>query len=139
MTDGNVLFNGIGDIIGRRHQISGLDPRSGSFALHDAHRTVQVVIDVTLLGEYFEQLDENDVPNLAQSPEGERDRVRAKYVTMQIEEIFESDISRSLLEIRLVRSADGRPALVDRRGPAQRPFPPRSAGGAHWSSDRAGL
>ncbi|HEX6355229.1 hypothetical protein [Actinophytocola sp.] len=135
MTDREVLFSGIGEIIGRRHRLSGLDPKSGTFELHDEDRTVRVTLELDLLGEYFNQLNEHDIPG---SPQDARDRVRAKHIAMRIEEIFESDIYLSLLEIRLDRSADGRVSLVDRRGSARRSFPPTTTESGYWSPDRPG-
>jgi hypothetical protein len=138
MTDGETFFSGIGEILGRRHRISGLDPKSGTFELHDEDRTVRVTLELDLLAECFSQLDEHDIPGLSRSPQNAQDRVRAKRIAMWIEEIFESDIPLSLLEIRLGRSADGRISLVDRRGPARRSFPPANTEDGYWSADRPG-
>ncbi|GHE69916.1 hypothetical protein [Streptomyces capitiformicae] len=138
MTDGETFFSSIGEILGRRHRISGLNSKSGTFELHDADRTVRVTLELDLLAEYFNQLDEHDIPGLSHSPQDAQDRVRVKRIAMWIEEIFESDISLSLLEIRLGRSADGRICLVDRRGPARRSFPPANTNGGYWSADRPG-
>jgi hypothetical protein len=138
MTDGEALFGGIGEILERRHRISGLDPKSGTFEMRDEDRTVRVTLESDLLAEYFRQLDEHDIPDLSHSPRDAQDRVRAKHIAMWIEEIFESDIYLSLLEIRLDRSADGRISLVDRRGSARRPFPLTNTEGGHWSPNRPG-
>ncbi|MTE17830.1 hypothetical protein F0L17_01510 [Streptomyces sp. TRM43335] len=138
MTDGETFFSAIGEILGRRHRISGLDPKSGAFELRDEDRTVRVTLDPDLLAECCNRLDEHDVPGLSRSPRDAQDRVRAKRVALWVEEIFESDISWSLLEIRLDRSADGRISLVDRRGPARRPFPTAGPEDGHWSAERPG-
>ena len=138
MTDGEALFSGIGEMLGRRHRISGLDPKSGTFELHDDDRTVRVTLELDLLAEYFKQLDEDDIPDLSYSPQDAQARVRAKHITMCIEEIFESDIYLSLLEIRLGRSADGRISLVDRRGSARRSFPLTYTESGSWSPNRPG-
>ncbi|MFD0203465.1 MULTISPECIES: hypothetical protein [Saccharothrix] len=138
MTGGEPFFSGIGEIVGRRHRISGLDPRSGTFELHDDDRKVRVELDSNLLAEYVTQLDERDIPGLSHSPRDAQDEVRIKRIAMWIEEMFEADIFGSLLEIRLDRSADGRVALVDRRGPARRSLPLANTEGGHWSPDRPG-
>lgn len=138
MADGEAFFSGIGEILGRRHRISGLDSKSGTFDLHDDDRTVRVTLELNLLAEYFNQLDEHDIPDLSHSPQDAQDRVRAKRIAMWIEEIFESDIYWSLLEIRLGRSADGRISLVDRRGSARRSFPLTNAESGYWSPNRPG-
>jgi hypothetical protein len=138
VTDAQAFFSAIGEMLGRRHRISGLDPKSGIFDLHDDDRTVRVTLKLDLLAEYFNQLDEHDIPDLSYSPQDARDRVRAKHIAMSIEEIFESDIYLSLLEIRLGRSADGRISLVDRRGSARRSPPPPHTESGYWSPNRPG-
>lgn len=138
MTDGEALFSGIGEIVGRRHRISGLDPEAGTFALHGEDRTVRVELGADLLAEYVAQLDEDDIPGLSQSPQGEWDGIRIKRIALWIEEIFEADIYSSLLEIRLARSADGRISLVDRRGPARKSLPLAGTESGYWSPDRPG-
>jgi hypothetical protein len=135
MTDGKALFNGIGEILERRHRVSGIDRESGTLHLHDDDRTVRVTLALDLLAEYSEQLDEHDIPELSTSPQDAQDRIRARRITMSIEEIFESDIHSSLLEIRLARSADGRISLIDRRGSAGRSIPSASADSGYWSPD----
>ena len=138
MTDGEAFFSCIGEILGRRHRISGLDPQSGTFELHDDDRTVRVTLQLDLLAEYCKQLDEHAIPDLSYAPQDAQDRVRAKHITRWIEEIFEADISLSLLEMRLGRSADGRLALVDRRGAARRSFPLPDTERGYWSPNRPG-
>lgn len=133
MADGEAIFRGIGEILGRRYRISDLDPGSGALRLHDEDHSVRVVLEPDLLAEYFDQLDEHNIPDLAHSPHNTHDQVRTRYVVRSIEEFFESDLELSLLEIRLDRSADGRISLTDRRGAAQRPFPSHTEGG-YWSS-----
>jgi hypothetical protein len=138
MTDGEVFFNGIGEILGRRHRISSLDSKSGTLDLHDADRTVRVTLKLDLLAEYFKQLDEHDIPDLSYSPQDAQDRVRVKHIAMWIEEIFESDIYLSLLEIWLDRSADGQISLVDRRGSARRSPPLTDTESGYWSPNQPG-
>jgi hypothetical protein len=138
MTDGEALFRGIGEIIGRRQRLSALDPESGTFELHDGDRAVRVTLALDLLAEYFGQLDERHIPGLSHSPPEEQDLVRTETIVMWIEEIFESDISLSLAEIRLERSADGQISLVDRRGTARRSYPLANTESGSWSSDRPG-
>lgn len=136
MSEGEALVRGISQILGRGCRISGLDPRSGTFELHNADQTVPVTLALDLLAEYFHQLDEHDLPDLSHAPQDAQDHIRAKHIALQIEEIFESDISLSLLDIRLGRSADGRIRLVDRRGTARRSLPPASTENGYWSPDR---
>jgi hypothetical protein len=138
MTHGEKLFSGIGEILGRRHRVSGLDLKSGTFELHDDDRTVRVTLEFGLLAEYFNQLDEHAIPDLSYSPRDAQDRVRLKHIAMGIEEIFESDIYLSLLEIRLGQAPDGRISLVDRRGSARRSPPPTYTEGGYWSPNRPG-
>ena len=113
-----------------------MNPRSGSFELHDDDRAVRVVLEPDLLAAYVEQLDDRDIPGLSASPRDVQDRIRAKHIAMWIEEIFESDIRSSLLEIRLTRAADGRISLTDRRGAPQRSLPTAQAETGYWSPDR---
>jgi hypothetical protein len=136
MTDEEALFKGVHQILERRHRVSDVDHGSGTIHLHDDDRTVRVHLAPDLLAEYFEQLDEHAMPELAQLPKDAQNRLRTRRVTMYIEELFESDLRSSLLEIRLIRSADGRISLVDRRGPARRSVPWPSAETGHWSPDR---
>jgi hypothetical protein len=138
VTDEEAHFRSIVEVLGRRHRISGLAPESGTFELHDADRTVRVVLPPDLLAEYFTQLGERDIPDLPRSPREEQDRVRARHIIRSIEEIFESDIQLSLVAIQLDRSADGGISLVDRRGAARRSFPAANGEGGYWSSDRPG-
>ncbi|GGT09589.1 hypothetical protein GCM10010156_77850 [Planobispora rosea] len=136
MAGGEPLFSGISEIIGRRHRISDLDPGSGTFEIQDDDRAVRVVLEPDLLAAYSEQLDEHDIPGLSASPRDAQDRIRVKHITMCIEEIFESDIHSSLLEIRLARAADGRISLSDRRGaPRRSPISTHTETG-YWSPDR---
>jgi hypothetical protein len=138
MNDEEAFFSDIGEILGRRHRVSGLDPKSGTFEMHDEDRTVRVTLELDLLAEYFNRLDEHDIPDLSHSPQDAQDRVRVKHIAMWIEEIFESDIYLSLLEIRLGRSADGAISLVDRRGPARRSSPLTNTESGYWSPHRPG-
>lgn len=138
MTDGEVFFNGICEILGRRYRISSLDPKSGTFDLHDADRTVRVTLKLDLLAEYFKQLDEHNIPDISYSPHDAQDRVRVKHIAMWIEEIFESDIYLSLLEIWLGRSVDGQFSLVDRRGSTRRSTPLTDTESGYWSPNRPG-
>lgn len=138
MTGAAAFFSEIGEILGRRHRVSDLDPESGTFELHDEDRTVRVALDLDLLAEYFHRLDEHDIPDLFHSPQDAQDRARARRIAMWIAEIFESDIYSSLIEIRLGRSADGRISLVDRRGSARRSFPLTNTEGGYWSPSRPG-
>lgn len=136
MTDGPAAFSSVFEILKRRHRISNADPGSGTFELQDDDRTVRVVLEPGLLAAYFEQLDERDIPDLSAVPQDAQDRIRAKYIVIWIEEIFESDIDSSLLEIRLTRAADGRISLTDRRGAPRSSFPPAFTETGHWSPDR---
>ena len=129
------FLRAVGDILGRRHRMSDLDAGAGTFELHDDERSVRVTLPPALLPEYVAGLGEHAIPDLALAPQDARDHVRARYVTRWIEEMFESDISLSLLEIRLDRTADGGIALIDHRGPARRPFPSAGDDG-YWSPDR---
>ena len=136
MTSGEALFSEICAHLKRRQRIRAVDPTSGTLELHDDNRTVRLTLDPSLLEEYAQQLDKHDIPNLSYSADDAHDRVRAKHVTMWIEEIFESDVHLSLLEIRLLRSPDGRISLVDQRGSARRSFPVSEAESSYWSPDR---
>ncbi|WP_461124844.1 hypothetical protein [Saccharothrix stipae] len=115
--------------------MSDPDPASGTFELHDEGRAVRVALAPDLLAEYFDQLDEHDIPGLSRSPQDEQDEVRVRRIALWVEEMFEADIRLSLVEIRLGRSAGGRISLVDRRGPVRRSIP---TGSGHWSPDRPG-
>jgi hypothetical protein len=138
MTDEEALFGAIVKVLKRRNQVSVLNPESGTFDLRDEDRTVRVTLELNLLAEFFDGLDEDQIPGLSYSPLDEQDRVRVKRIAMWIDEIFGSDIFLSLLEIRLSRSADGRISLVDRRGVARRSLPSASTEGGYWSPDRPG-
>lgn len=136
MADGGVLFSGVFEILNRRHRVSDPDPDSGTFKLQDDDRTVRVVLEPEFLAAYFAQLDERDIPELATTPQDAQDRLRARYLAIWIEEIFESDLQESLTEIRLTRAADGRISLTERRGAQRKPFPWTHAEPGYWSPDR---
>lgn len=136
MTSGEALFSQIREHLERRQRVSAVNATSGTLELQDDDRTVRVTLDQNLLEGYFQQLDEHDIPDLSCSAHDAHDRVRARHITMRIEEIFESDVSLSLLEIWLHRSPNGRISLVDRRGFARRSFPVNDTEGAYWSPDR---
>lgn len=138
MIGGEEILSSIGDALARRHRIWSLDVEAGTFELADEDRTVRVILDLDLLEEYFNQLDERNIPDLFQSAPELQDGVRKKHIAMWIEEIFDSDIYWSLLEIRLGRSANGQITLVDRRGSARRPRPLTDRESGYWSPNRPG-
>ncbi|GAB2699094.1 hypothetical protein [Thalassiella azotivora] len=138
MTEAQALFDGLVAILGRHHRVSGVDPAAGTLELHEDERTVRLTLPPDRLAELYAQLDEHDVPDLAHATPDARDGVLTRRVAVWVEEIVESDLSRSLLEVRLERSADGRISIEDRRGPPRRRVPPASGDGGYWTASRPG-
>jgi hypothetical protein len=132
------VINGIVDFLRRRHHVTDFDITSGSLQLNDGDRAVRVELPSKLLDEYAAQLTDDSIPGLSESPADLQDRIRAKHIALWIEELFESDLDKSLLQIHLSRNPDGSLFVDGRRGPDTRRVPPPFAEGGYWSSDPSG-
>ncbi|MCM3882627.1 hypothetical protein [Frankia sp. R82] len=138
MVDKEAIFDAIAETLGRRHQLSDLNPAAGTFDLHGEGRSVRVTLTLNLLERYFDELTEKNVIALFYTQRDARDEARLEHIIMQIEESFESDMSLSLVELRLERSIKGKICLAERRGPNRRSFPPAGLDleGISWTADR---
>jgi hypothetical protein len=135
---GESMLDDIVEFLGRRHRVTDLDRSSGRMNLSDGERTVPVELAPQSLEEYAAQLDDDSIPGLSDHPTHSRGRIRARHVALWIEELIESDLESSLLEIYLGRNSEGALFVDCRRSAVATSFPPTSTAGGYWAADPTG-